>query len=188
MKEDKILAKQYVPIEYQASIAWFKLAELVTRGERERAFNIYRLLIHALNDDAYAAQLKGDLWYAFNEYDRAREAYYSAIAWYDFSERPYQSAFVHEKLASIEYNSLSLRLAMITRFAELSLQGHVIRYVNELFALAEQQNQIEFCISSLNATSCSPTAYNIIQNVFTKIQHNSLAHTSSNSVETHLTL
>ena len=164
------MSKQYVPVEYQASIAWFKLAELVTRGERERAFNIYRLLIHSLNDDAYAAQLKGDLWYAFNEYERARESYYHAAAWYDCSDRPYQAAFVYERLAVVEYNSLSLRLALITRCAELSLRGHVVRYVNELVTLGEQQNQLEFCMTSLNEVQCSQSAYTIIQHASGKVR------------------
>jgi tetratricopeptide (TPR) repeat protein len=180
LAEDKILTKQYVPNEYQASIAWFKLSELVARGERERAFSIFRLLIHALNDEAYVAQLKGDLWYAFHEHDRAREAYYSAIAGYDLSERLYQSAFVYERLSTIEENSLTIRIAMIIRFAELSCTTHVIRYINELITLAKQQNQLEICLSSLYETSCSPSAYTIIQTV--------MARHGKNHLETHLTL
>ena len=182
------MVKHYGPSEHQTSVAWFKLSELVARGERERAFSIFRLLTHALNDDAYATQLKGDLWYAFNEYDRAREAYYSAIAWYDFSERPYQAAFMHERLAMIEHDSLALRITMITRFAELSYNKHVTRYMNELFTLAHQQNQLETCVTSIKEIDCSPQAYTILQGTM-KHSHNSIAsQRASLQAETHLTL
>lgn len=165
------MAKQYIPIECQASIAWFKLSELVMRGERERAFSIYRLLAHALEDEAYSAQLKGDLWYAFNEYDRAREAYYIAITGYDFSERFSQSAFLHERLIAIEPQSLTLRIAIITRFAELASLKKVTSYMLELLSLAQEQNQREACISSLEDASCSPAAHIIIKNALYSLRH-----------------
>ena len=40
------------------SVAWFKLAEFVTRKEKERAFGVYRLLSHSIADRAFAAQLE----------------------------------------------------------------------------------------------------------------------------------
>ena len=47
------------------TIAWFKLAECVAKGEKEKAFGVYRLLMHSLEDQAYAYQLEGDLLDAF---------------------------------------------------------------------------------------------------------------------------
>ena len=48
----------------EKSLAWFKLADLIARGEREKALNVFRLLSHSLQDRAYSLQLEGDLlWY-----------------------------------------------------------------------------------------------------------------------------
>jgi predicted negative regulator of RcsB-dependent stress response len=88
--------------ECHVNIAWFKLAELVERGEKERAFSIYRLLIHPWNDEAYAAQLKGDLYYAFRDCEKACESYHKAVSQYELSGRVQQATFVYERLLSTQ--------------------------------------------------------------------------------------
>lgn len=68
-------------IERQKSIGWFKLAEFVERGEKERALGIYKLLALSINDQAFAYQLEGDILLAFqdtlaiNKYWQAAEYY-----------------------------------------------------------------------------------------------------------------
>jgi hypothetical protein len=41
-----------------ACVAWFKLADLITRKEKEKALNLYRLLSHSFEDRAYALQVE----------------------------------------------------------------------------------------------------------------------------------
>ena len=50
-----------------SSIAWFKLAEVIMRGEKERALSIYRLLMHSVANDAIKMQLEGDILSIFND-------------------------------------------------------------------------------------------------------------------------
>lgn len=66
----------------KSNVAWFKLAEFVARGEKERALSFYRLLSHSITNPAIVAQLEGDLLYAFHD-ERAIEAYRRAIDLYD---------------------------------------------------------------------------------------------------------
>ncbi len=53
------------------TIAWFKLAECVSRGEKERALGVYRLLSHSLDDSALVCQLEGDIFLSFNDKQQA---------------------------------------------------------------------------------------------------------------------
>lgn len=53
--------------ESHKSISWFKLAEFVERGEKERALGIYKLLALSINDIAFTYQLEGDILLAFED-------------------------------------------------------------------------------------------------------------------------
>lgn len=67
------------------NIAWFKLAEFVSRKEKERALGIYKLLVHSLPTDAIAAQLEGDLLLAFHD-EKALQSYTRAVELYERTE------------------------------------------------------------------------------------------------------
>lgn len=79
------------------TIAWFKLAEFVTRKEKERALGIYRLLIHSLPDQAFAAQVEGDLFLAFQD-EKAIESYLKAAKMYQEFGNVLQASILYEKL------------------------------------------------------------------------------------------
>jgi hypothetical protein len=64
------------------TIAWFKLAECVSRGEKERALGVYRLLSHSLASHALRAQLEGDIWLSFGELENAIVQYREAAHQY----------------------------------------------------------------------------------------------------------
>lgn len=73
----------------ERSLAWFKLADLMARGEREKALSVFRLLAHSLPDRAYVLQLEGDiLWYlddksATEKYKQAAFLYQNEKRWVD---------------------------------------------------------------------------------------------------------
>lgn len=75
--------------QVHSSVAWFKLAELIMRREREKALSVYRLLSHSFENRAYALQLEGDiLWYlddknCTEKYKEAALLYQKEKAWYD---------------------------------------------------------------------------------------------------------
>jgi hypothetical protein len=88
------------------NIAWFKLAEFVARKERERAFAIYRLLVHSLPHGAIAAQLEGDLFLAFHD-EKAIPCYLKAAELYYLDSKIPQAIAVCEHCVTLFTNSLS---------------------------------------------------------------------------------
>ena len=68
------------------SIAWFKLAECVSRKEKERALAVFRLLSHSIDDPAMVAHLEADLLFTFED-DAAISCYQKAIELYQQCER-----------------------------------------------------------------------------------------------------
>lgn len=59
------------------NIAWFKLADFVARGEKERALSVYRLLMHSVSEAALTYKLEGDILLAFDD-DAALDRYHIA--------------------------------------------------------------------------------------------------------------
>jgi len=87
---------RYVPSD-KYTIAWFKLAECVAKGEKEKAFGVYRLLMHSLEDQAYAYQLEGDLLDAFQD-ERAIEKYAHAAHLYQTNNRFKEAIALYKEL------------------------------------------------------------------------------------------
>ncbi len=71
------------------SVAWFKLADLIRKKEKEKALNVYRLLSHSYENRAYVLQVEADiLWalddrQAFEVYKHAALLYKRDGAWID---------------------------------------------------------------------------------------------------------
>src|SRR5580700_10433765 len=80
------------------NVAWFKLAECVSRGEKERALGVYRLLAHSFDDRAFASQLEADIFYAFDDKVMAKDRYDRAITLYKKEKRFLEAAAVGEHM------------------------------------------------------------------------------------------
>lgn len=87
------------------NVAWFKLAEFVSRKEKERALGIYRLLVHSLPNDAIAAQLEGDLLLAFHD-EKALQSYTRAVELYERLEDVYKAIAVCEHCITLLPDSI----------------------------------------------------------------------------------
>lgn len=90
------LAMRHLPSD-KYNVAWFKLAEFVTRGEKERALGLYRLLIHSFDDKALAAQLEGDILLSFSD-EAAVEKYMLAADLYSKEGKITEASLVHEHI------------------------------------------------------------------------------------------
>ena len=90
--------KRISPDKY--TVAWFKLSEVISRGEKERALGMYRLLAHSLDNSAFAKQLEGDILLFFND-NAAYEKYREAVALYIHQERYAEAIMTYEHLLSI---------------------------------------------------------------------------------------
>ncbi len=86
-----------IPSE-KLSIAWFKLADCISRGEKERALGVYRLLSHSLDDNALVAQLQGDIFMCFDDKKNAIEQYTVAADLYEINGKLVHSVAMYEQL------------------------------------------------------------------------------------------
>jgi len=109
------------------SVAWFALAECVSRGEKERALGVYRLLSHSITDQAFRAQLEADILWAFNDSD-AIDKYQAAAALYKKEGRLLQATTIVAHIVEIKPDNLS--------------------YLHELIALHRASGNMEQLITS----------------------------------------
>jgi hypothetical protein len=100
------------------SLAWFKLAEFVSRGEKERALGIYRLLSHSLDDKGIALQLEADLLNSFDD-PKAFERYEDAARIFAQSGDAFKAAFIYERLLEEQPWSKRYLIALIGLYEEL---------------------------------------------------------------------
>ena len=77
------------------NVAWFKLADFVARGEKERALAVHKLLMHSVQDEAIPYQLEGDILLAFDD-ESALDKYHIAANLYKKSGKMHQAASVYE--------------------------------------------------------------------------------------------
>jgi len=141
-----------VPVD-KYNIAWFKLAEYVSRGEKERALGIYRLLSHSFDDQAFARQLEGDILWSFND-SGASDAYHEAAQLYQKNDRVLQAAAVYEHLATLHPDSIIYALHLIDLYVLLNITSKVACYVlvlSELIlrAIKEKKNSQELMLENV---------------------------------------
>lgn len=133
------------------TIAWFKIAECVSRGEKERALGVYRLLSHSFNDDAVARQLEADIYYACNEQEKAVELYRQAVDLYDKSQRFLEATAVLEHLVILVPNDKVLRYDLINYYGSLRNISKVGDVFNDVLLRMQGSNnhaaQIEKLVS-----------------------------------------
>jgi len=128
------------------TIAWFKLAECVSRGEKERALGVYRLLSHSLDDPALARQLEGDIFLSFNDKQEAVTNYYQAAQLYKKDNRLLEAAAVYEHLLTIQPEDKKYRTVIIDLYNQLTIQSkvkeHAMLLINQLLH-DEQGDKVE---------------------------------------------
>lgn len=138
------------------TIAWFKIAECVSRGEKERALGVYRLLSHSFNDNAVARQLEADIYFSCGDQEPAKVLYRQAIELYQKSGRLLEAAAVCEHLIVMSPSDLSLRYDAIKLYVLLNLisktQMHIRIVLDNVFATDNEQSMQEL-LSLLRASS-----------------------------------
>jgi tetratricopeptide (TPR) repeat protein len=122
---------RHVPSD-KYNVAWFKLAECVSRGEKERALGVYRLLAHSFGDEAFAYQLMGDLLLSFDD-AQAIAKYQEAADRYTQEERWLESAAVYEHLLTFDPTNVSYRKEVVRLYRQTTLQGKIITNLTQLF-------------------------------------------------------
>ena len=108
-----------IPSE-KLSIAWFKLADCVARGEKERALGVYRLLSHSIKDDAVQAQLQADLFISFNDKESAIKNYIRAADLYEKSGKLFHAVGLYEQLLLLSPQNESFTNTLDRLYRELA--------------------------------------------------------------------
>ena len=123
------------------TIAWFKIAECVSRGEKERALGVYRLLSHSFNDSAIARQLEADIYCSFGQVEQAIALYLQTMELYHKSHRFLEAAAVCEHLITMRPDDLLLCREIIPLYISLAIVPKIRTYVNVVVELIAQKQQ-----------------------------------------------
>jgi tetratricopeptide (TPR) repeat protein len=126
------------------TIAWFKLADFVSRGEKERALGLYRLLTHSIGDEALSHQLAGDLFLSFHD-EQALQKYYQAAELYKKQHRYLQAVAVYEHIAFLQPNNHEAFIYLLHSYLKLKNQDKVYDITQKLGVLitvSSDSNQI----------------------------------------------
>ena len=143
------------------NVAWFKLADCIARGEKERALGVFRLLSHSFDDSALACQLYADILRSFDD-PAAIAKYQEAAGLYRSRKQFLEAAAVYEHLATLDPENSAFRLAMIELYQQLNIRSKVTQYVQKLLQLLLQKNEwkkaIEIVMEYEMAGDCAFTA------------------------------
>lgn len=135
---------RHVPSD-KYNVAWFKLAECVSRGEKERALGVYRLLAHSFGDEAFAYQLMGDLLLSFDDV-QAIVKYQEAADRYTGEQRWLEAAAVYEHMLTFDPTNITYRKELVRLYKETSLQGKITANLMHLFQQYLNADQLDYAL------------------------------------------
>lgn len=113
------------------SIGWFKLALLVSRGEKEKALSLHRLLAFSFDDKAYTLQIEGDLLWAFDD-KAALTKYEQAAMIYKSEKKCAASLGIYEHLLALDSYNLTFLMSILELSIRLEWYDHVARTLEKL--------------------------------------------------------
>jgi tetratricopeptide (TPR) repeat protein len=130
------------------NIAWFRLAECISRKEKERALGVYRLLSHSFDNAAVGFQLEGDILCAFNDTDGAIKLYEKAAQTYQDKNQYMQAVAVYDHLFTLQDNQIYIE-KIIELYAQLKDQKRMFYYVKHLCHLLLRKQAVQEMLALL---------------------------------------
>ncbi len=134
--------------EQTSSVAWYKLAELINRGEKEKALTFFRLLAHSFDEKAYALQLEGDILWSLED-KQALEKYQQAAFLYKKEKKLIQAISIYEHLLTLEPENSDFLISSIPYYVELDWSEKFYERFVGLINLHEQKKVSEETILAL---------------------------------------
>ncbi len=131
------------------NIAWFRLAECISRREKERALGVYRLLSHSFDNVAVGHQLEGDILRAFDDIPGAINIYEKAAQAYEDQNQSMQAVAVYDHLFTLQDSQVYLE-KIIDIFAQLKKRQQMFCYIKHLCHLLLKKQAINQMIHLLN--------------------------------------
>lgn len=130
------------------TIAWFKLAEFVTRGEKERALSLFRLLTHSFDDKAFIKKLGAEILASFDD-TQAFVEYVQAAHLYKAQGDVVEAVAIYELLTLLQPSVIDHFEKVITFFHEMGNELKVLQYQKQLCELMLCQGKIDKGIAVL---------------------------------------
>lgn len=127
------------PAIKNASVAWFKIADLITRREREKALSVYRLLSHSFHDKAYALQLEGDILFFLNDEKAAFEKHKQAAFLYQKEQKWVHAAAIYEQLWTLDRENPELIAHLLMFYALIGDQERFSKSLAEFVVLHQHK-------------------------------------------------
>lgn len=115
----------------KTNIAWFKLAECIERGEKERALNLHRLLMHSHGDAAYRKKLEADLLVSFDK-QKSLDYYLEAALLYAQNGDKQEVVFINEHIVKLFPDQLDIQKNLINLCRELNWTKKAYFYCADL--------------------------------------------------------
>jgi tetratricopeptide (TPR) repeat protein len=129
-------------LQEKYSIAWFKLAECISRREKERALGVYRLLSHSFENQALGCQLEADILLACNDSSNAIKMYERAAQFYYEQHEPVQAAAIYDHLFTISGDQGYLE-TIVALYAQLKQPHRVLVYVHHVCMLMLRRKEFD---------------------------------------------
>lgn len=133
------------------TIAWFKIADFVARGEKERALHVYRLLMHSVSEPALSYQLEGDILLAFDD-DAALDRYHVAANLYKKSGKLQQAISVYEHAGLFKEDEKIIE-ALFDIYLSVKNRVGILESFSRLAKICLQQRKKEFLVQLLHRSS-----------------------------------
>jgi len=118
--------------ETASSVAWYKLAELIDRGEKEKVLNLYRLLAYSFEDKAYALQVEGDILWAFED-KAALERYEQAAYLYQKKHKLVSAVAIYQHLVVLEPTTSHYESTLLELFVNLDWKDRFVERCEAMF-------------------------------------------------------
>ena len=133
-------------IQKEKSLAWFKLADLIARREREKALSVFRLLAHSLPDRAYVLQIEGDILWHLEDDKSAVEKYKAAAFLYQKEKRWIDAIAVYEHLFTQQPDAVEVLGSLIIFYAVIDWEDKFHERFQALVVLKEKNmcDAVEF--------------------------------------------
>lgn len=133
------------------SVGWYKLAEFVVKKEKEKALGILRLLVHSLNDSAFASQLEGDLLFSFQD-SKAIDCYVKAAQLFEKSSKTIEAVSVYEHLLTISPETIEYLQKLLMLYQVLGNENKILASWGTLLDILVKKNMLkevdELCAQS----------------------------------------
>jgi len=133
---------QRIP-QNSSSIAWFKIANLIERREREKAMSVYKLMTHSLPDRAYALQLEADILLYFDEIQESCAKYIQSAFLYRNAKRWLDAVALYEQVCMLEPKNSDALIYSVPCYAQLDWDKKFVIKLNQIsdFVIENQDDE-----------------------------------------------